>query len=57
MATEWVLKQQASEKEQELQVLREQHTKLLEETIRGSMAILSCVLSCAHFQRYMSMSV
>jgi len=36
MATEWTLKQQASEKEQELQVLREQHTKLLEETVRGS---------------------
>jgi len=50
MATEWTLKQQASEKEQELQVLREQQTKLLEETIRGSACTLNCVLSYAYFQ-------
>ena len=35
MATGWTLRQQASEKEQELQLLREQHTQLLEEAIKG----------------------
>ena len=35
MATGWTLRQQASEKEQELQLLREQHTQLLEEAVKG----------------------
>ena len=35
MATRWALRQQASEKEQELQLLREQHTRVLEEAIKG----------------------
>ena len=36
MATQWELCQLASEKEQELQALRQQHTHLLEETIAGT---------------------
>ena len=35
MATRWSLRQQASEKEQELQLLREQHTRVLEEAVKG----------------------